>query len=488
MKLEELIQNLQGMTLSGTANPEIAGLALDSRKVKDGFLFAAIPGTLADGHDYIGKAIQAGARAILCQRMPEKIDNSISYLQVDNVRDALGSICAKYYNHPDKDLIIIGITGTNGKTSIATWLYELGTKLGYPCGLISTIKIKIKDKEYSASHTTPDAISLYQNLYKMVHTGCQYVFMEVSSHALDQKRVAGISFSGAVFTNLSRDHLDYHVDYPSYLHAKKMLFDQLDKKSFALINREDRNAEVMIQNTEAKVSGFSTRSLADYQGKLMEQIGQAMLLEINGKELWLPFIGRFNASNLTAVFGVAMELNWDEDEVLAAMSAMDQVEGRFERIDLGNNVTGIVDYAHTPDALENVLGTIKDMCVKGQRIITVIGAGGDRDKGKRPKMASEAVKSSDIVILTSDNPRSEDPESIIEDMKTGIPEAKDHQVFCLTNRREAIKLAVAMSTPGDFILIAGKGHEKYQEIKGERHHFDDKEELLKIKFKAVKGR
>ncbi len=489
MKLRELIKDIKDMAFTGTSNPEIIGLSLDSRKVSKDFLFAAIPGTLMDGHNYISEAIREGASAILCEVFPDQCSESVAYMVVPDTGEALGKICSRFYDQPDQDLQIIGITGTNGKTSIATWLFDLGGKLGYPCGLISTIRVMIRGNSYPASHTTPDVISLYNYLHLMVKAGCQYVFMEVSSHALHQNRVAGLRFTGAVFTNLTRDHLDYHHDFPAYLSAKKTLFDNLDRNAFALVNHDDKNAEVMLQNSSARPVRFSTWSITDYHGKLIEQISQAMLIQINGKELWVPFIGRFNASNLTAVYGVSRELGWKDEEILTGMSSMQQVEGRFERFDLGEQITGIVDYAHTPDALENVLETIRDMCSTGQRIITVIGAGGNRDKGKRPKMAYVACQKSDIVILTSDNPRSESPDKIIEDMKDGIPSEMESRVFSITNRREAIKLGFAMSNSGDFLLVAGKGHENYQEINGERHHFDDREELLRMKStKKIKRR
>lgn len=479
MKLSDLTHGLKDLVITGNSNPEVTGLAIDSRKVQSGFLFAAIKGSVTDGHNHIQDALNSGAVAVICSNLPEQTDDTKTYLLVGDVSASLGEICSNFYDHPDQDLHIVGITGTNGKTSIATWLYQLGGQLGYTCGLISTIRIMIKEKPYPTSHTTPDIISLYHHLQLMVKAGCQYVFMEVSSHALDQKRVAGLKFKGAVFTNLTQDHLDYHLDFPAYIRAKKLLFDGLGRKSFALVNSDDRNGDIMLQNSDAKALRYSTRTLSNYQGKLIEQISQGMLLEINGNELWVPFIGRFNASNLTAVYAVAIELAWIKDEVLREMSAMKQVVGRFERFDLGNQITGIVDYAHTPDAIENVLEAIRDICQQG-RIITVIGAGGNRDKGKRPKMALAACRNSDIVILTSDNPRSEDPENIIEDMKAGIPAEMESQVFSLTNRKEAIKLAFALAQSGDFVLVAGKGHENYQEIKGKRLHFDDREELMKI--------
>ena len=488
MRIKELIKDIEVVDLFGSSDPEIQGLALDSRKVGEGYLFAAMKGTQSDGHKYIREAVNSGACAVLCEELPPEIPESVVFVKVSNVSSALGKVCSTFFNHPSKNLHIIGITGTNGKTSIATWLYELGKKLGYPCGLISTIRIMIKDDSYPASHTTPDIVSLYYSLQLMVETGCQYVFMEVSSHALDQNRVAGLDFTGAVFTNLTRDHLDYHKDFISYLKSKKILFDRLENHAFALVNRDDKNAEVMLQNSSARPRKYSTTSIADYHGKLLEQIQQAMLIELNGKELWVPFIGKFNASNITAVYGVARELGWKDDEVLSSLSSLRQVEGRFEMIDLGNGITGIVDYAHTPDALTNVLGAVRDLCHGKSRIITVVGAGGDRDKGKRPKMTSAACQESDIVILTSDNPRSEKAEAIIDDMQKGIPHSMASKVFSIASRREAIKVAVSMSFPGDYILVAGKGHENYQEIDGIRYHFDDREELIKMKESLTANR
>ena len=481
MELLQIIQATEGRLAAGPENQDIKGIAIDSRMVQPGYLFAAQKGTRTDGHLFISKAVEAGAVAVLCSEIPGDIPSGVSIISVPDVSKALGAACSEFYNHPSGNLSIIGITGTNGKTSIATWLFQLGELLGYPCGLISTIRIRVRDTSIPATHTTPDIISLFEHLDSMVKAGCQYVFMEVSSHALDQNRVAGLKFSGAVFTNISRDHLDYHEDFASYIKAKKRLFDELPDDAFAIVNDDDRNSGVMLQNCRALKRGYSNRTISDFHGKLIEQINQGMMLQMNGRELWVPFIGRFNVSNITAVYGVATQLGWKDEEILTAISRLKPVEGRFDKVDLGDGVTGIVDYAHTPDALKNVLEAIREMCGSGQRVLTVIGAGGDRDRGKRPAMAATACAMSEIVILTSDNPRSENPGDIIEEMKEGVPPEMESQVFSVINRREAIRLAYALARGGDFVLVAGKGHETYQEINGERKHFDDKEELIKIK-------
>lgn len=464
--LRDLTYQLNACKIHGKESPMISDLFIDSRQVTEGSLFAALSGILVDGHEFIQQAISKGAKAILCEKLPKELNPGIVYIEAEKPREALGQIAAEFFDKPSENLQIVGVTGTNGKTSIATWLYTLVRKLGYPAGLLSTIKIIVEGKEFPASHTTPDVISINRHLSKMVDAGCQFAFMEVSSHALDQKRSAGLQFAGAIFTNLSRDHLDYHINFASYIKAKKRLFDNLNDKAFALINEDDRNGRVMVQNCTAKVYSFSGGRPADYQIKILEQHPGGMSVQINNKELWAHIMGRFNASNLVAVYGAALLLGLEEDEVLQALSSLDPVEGRMETIDLGKNITGIVDYAHTPDALVNVLEALDDIRTGGSKIITVVGAGGDRDPGKRPKMTQAALNGSDQIILTSDNPRTENPEKILDDMEDGIMDSDQRRVLRITDRRTAIKTAVMLAQSGDIVLVAGKGHETYQEING----------------------
>lgn len=479
----DLTYSLNACRIHGEGNPEITDLFIDSRLLIKGGLFAALPGLQVDGHDFIQQAIKNGAVAILCKQLPQELKPDVLYIEAENSREALGQIAAEFFNHPSRNLQIVGITGTNGKTSIATWLYNLVRKLGYPAGLLSTIKIIIEGKEYPASHTTPDVISINRYLSKMVDAGCQYVFMEVSSHALDQERSSGIYFSGAIFTNLTHDHLDYHHDFASYIKAKKKLFDDLDSKAFALINDDDRNARVMVQNCSGKIYSYSGSKPADYQIKIVEQHPGGMSLQINNNEIWAHIMGRYNALNLIAVYGAASLLGLAEEEVLQALSSLDPVEGRMEIIDLGQKISGIVDYAHTPDALVNVLEALGEIRAIGSRIITVVGAGGDRDPGKRPKMTQAALNGSDQVILTSDNPRTEDPEKILDDMEIGVESSDARRILRITDRRTAIKTAVTLAQSGDIVLVAGKGHETYQEVKGVRSPFDDCEELKLLIYK-----
>ncbi|MEA1876981.1 MAG: UDP-N-acetylmuramoyl-L-alanyl-D-glutamate--2,6-diaminopimelate ligase [Bacteroidota bacterium] len=481
--LKELTYNLKSCRIHGNADLMIHDLFLDSRQVTKGGLFAAMTGEQADGHQFIQQAISRGASAILCETLPEDLNPQLVYVETDNVREVLGHIAAVFFNNPSRSLQLIGVTGTNGKTSIVTWLYNLVRKLGYPAGLLSTIRIIIEEKEYPASHTTPDVISLNRYLSKMVEAGCQFAFIEVSSHALNQERVSGLHFAGALFTNLTRDHLDYHNDFASYLKAKKRLFDGLDSDGFALINEDDKNGRVMIQNCSARVFSFSGSKPADYQVKILEQHPGGMSLLINDMELWAPVMGKYNALNLIAVYGTGILLGLEDAEVLKAISALEPVEGRMETIDLGRNISGIVDYAHTPDAIINVLTALGDSRTAGSRIITVLGAGGDRDPGKRPKMAQAALAASDMVVLTSDNPRSEDPEKILDDMEKGLGSADASRALRITDRRAAIKTAVTLAQAGDIVLVAGKGHETYQEVNGVRSPFDDCEELKLLVFK-----
>jgi len=481
--LKELTYRIKACRIHGKADPVISDLFLDSRLVKKGGLFAAMIGVKTDGHQYIQQTINQGASVILCEKLPEELNPDLVYIEADNVRFTLGQIAAEFFNQPSRSLQLIGVTGTNGKTSIVTWLYNLVRKLGYPAGFLSTIRIIVEGKEYPASHTTPDVITLNRYLSKMVDAGCQFAFMEVSSHALEQERISGIHFAGAVFTNLTRDHLDYHPDFAAYLKAKKRLFDDLDSGGFALINEDDRNARIMIQNCSGRIFSYSGSKPADYQVKILEQHPGGMSMLFNNRELWANVIGKYNALNLLAVYGIGILLGLDDDEVLKAISSLDPVEGRMEIIDLGRSTTGVVDYAHTPDALVNVLDALGDIIKAGSRIITVIGAGGDRDPGKRPKMVEVALAASDQVVLTSDNPRFEDPEKILDDMEKGIGPADARRTLRIADRKIAIKTAVTLAQPGDIVLVAGKGHETYQEVNGVRSPFDDCEELKLLAFK-----
>jgi len=480
-KLHSLIENIKIEELIGSPEAAISGLTMDSRAVVPGMLFAAVRGSQNDGHTYIPQAIAQGATAILCEQIPTGAWGEVAIIRVQNAAQAIGLLAAAFYDQPSETIKVVGVTGTNGKTTIATLLYRLFENLGYPSGLISTIRVCVHREATAATHTTPDPITFQRHLAAMVAAGCQYAFVEVSSHAMDQNRVAGVKFAGGIFTNLTRDHLDYHKDFQSYLRAKKSFFDQLDTQAFALTNKEDRNGLVMFQNCKAHQYTYATSGVADFEGRMLEEYLDGMLVSFDSKELWIKFIGRYNVSNLLAVYSAALLLGQDKDQVLAQMSMLEPVEGRLETVLLGNDRIGIVDYAHTPDALENVLSTLVELKKPGSRIITVFGAGGDRDHGKRPLMAEVACRLSDQVIITSDNPRTEIPENIIADIQAGVPRPAEKRVLSITNRHEAIKTAVALANKGDIILIAGKGHETYQEINGIRHHFDDREELAQLK-------
>lgn len=458
----------------GDSNISIEGITLDSRQVKANYVFAALKGTQVDGHRFIEKAIELGATVILCEDLPENIRKGITYLQCVDTALCLGHLASAFYNHPSKEMKVIGVTGTNGKTSVATVLKNTFSQLGFKCGLISTVQNEIGDEIVPATHTTPDAVSLQALFSDMIESGCDYVFMEASSHAIHQKRIAGVDFDGAIFTNISHDHLDYHGTFDNYIKAKKALFDQLKGEAFALTNIDDKNGRVMLQNTKARKKTYSLRSLADFKTKILEQDFTSMLLEINGQEVYTPLSGTFNAYNLTAVYGSMIEMGIEESEALIAISESKGAEGRLDWIKNSKNQVGVVDYAHTPDALENVLKAIKAMNTTGGNIITVVGCGGNRDKEKRPKMAQIACELSERVILTSDNPRNEEPETILEEMEVGVPIHKKLNVLTITDRKNAIKTACSLAQEGDLILVAGKGHEKYQEIKGVKHPFDDK--------------
>jgi len=475
MRLDELIPDLNGVRVIGDADVWITDIQLDSRRVAKGCLFVAMRGTVVDGHQFIQKAIDAGAVAVLCETLPEELAEKVTFIQVPDCEDAVGPVSTRFFGNPTDKVRLVGVTGTNGKTTIATLLYNMFRKMGYKCGLISTVCNYIDDESVSADHTTPDAVTLNRLLGRMADEGCKYVFMECSSHAIVQKRIGGLKYAGGVFTNLTRDHMDYHKTFENYLKAKKMFFDSLGKDSFMVTNLDDRNGLVMAQNTKAKVVTYSLRSMSDFKGRLLESGFDGMLLEINGREAFFRFIGKFNASNLLAVFGTACMLGRDPMEILTEMSSLTPVNGRFDAIRSPKGFTAIVDYAHTPDALTNVLTTIVDVMGGKGQIITVVGAGGNRDKGKRPLMAKECVKYSDKVIITSDNPRFEEPRDIINDMLTGLTSDDMHKVITIEDRREAIRTACMMAVEADVVLIAGKGHEDYQEIKGVKYHFDDHE-------------
>lgn len=485
MVLKELIKNIRTLNITGSTEKEITGVNIDSRRIETGHLFVAMKGTQTDGHAYIGKAITQGAAAILCEDMPESTVDGVTYILVESTEDVVGEVATTFYGDPSRHLKLVGVTGTNGKTTIATLLYNMFRKLGYKCGLLSTVCNYIEDEQIPADHTTPDPIALNQLLSRMVQAGCQYAFMECSSHAIAQKRIGGLKFAGGIFTNLTRDHLDYHKTFENYRDAKKAFFDGLPKGAFAITNADDKNGMVMVQNTKATVKTYSTRSMADFRAKILECHFGGMYLEIDGREVGVQFIGKFNVSNLLAVYGAAIMLGEKADNVLLVMSTLKSVSGRLDPVHSPEGYTAIVDYAHTPDALENVLKAIHEVLNGKGQVITVCGAGGNRDKGKRPLMAQEAVKQSDKVIITSDNPRFEEPQAIIDDMLAGLTAQQMKKVISIVDRKEAIRTACMMAQKGDVILVAGKGHENYQEVCGVKHHFDDKE-VLKEVFESQK--
>lgn len=475
LKLSTLLQDIAVKEIIGDTDKNIVSLDSDSRKaVKDG-MFVAVKGVTTDGHKYIPVVASNHVAAIVCEEMPASIIKGITYIRVENSAEALGRLASAWFGHPSESLKLVGVTGTNGKTTTATLLYEMARLEGFKAGLLSTVCNYIEGRAIPTTHTTPDPITLNALLADMVDAGCQYAFMEVSSHAAEQHRIAGLRFAGAVFSNLTRDHLDYHLTVKNYMNAKKKFFDALPEDAFALINADDKAGTYMVQNTRARVFTYSLRSDADFRGRILETHLDGTLLSINGQEINVQFTGRFNAYNLTSVYGAAILTGLNPESVLVNMSRLVPVAGRFQTIQGPDGATAIVDYAHTPDALVNVLDTIRDIVGPAGHIITVVGAGGDRDHGKRPLMAQEAACRSDKLILTSDNPRTEDPASIINDMKAGLSEPELKRTLCITDRREAIRTAVSLASPGSVILIAGKGHETYQEINGVRHHFDDRE-------------
>lgn len=478
MKLQDLLKGLDVLEQKGASDMDINGVNIDSRQVQDGNMFIAVKGTAADGHTYIGKAIELGAKAVVCEDMPQELAEGVAYVRLANTEQNVGQIATNFYGDPTSKLKLVGVTGTNGKTTIATVLYNMFRSMGHKCGLLSTVCNYIDGEAIPTEHTTPDPITLNKLIAQMVEAGCEYAFMEVSSHSVVQNRIGGLRFVGGMFTNITRDHLDYHKTFENYIKAKKQFFDNLPADAFAITNVDDKNGMVMMQNTKATVKTYSVQSPADFKAKIIECHFEGMYLEINGKEVGVQFIGKFNVSNLLAVYGTAVMLGKDPQDVLVALSAMKPVNGRFEALRSPSGYTAIVDYAHTPDALENVLNAIHGVMEgKSGKIITVCGCGGNRDKGKRPLMAQEAVRQSDKVILTSDNPRFEEPEDILKDMQAGLTAEQLASVLTIVDRRQAIKTACMLAQPGDVILIAGKGHEDYQIVKGVKHHFDDKEEV-----------
>ncbi len=475
MQLLQLISSVSPIQVVGPKNPEISALTFDSRKVTPGSMFVAIRGTMVDGHSFIPLLEHSGVASIVCEQLPDKVLPGITYVVVRNTSVALGLLSSEWFGHPSRKLKLVGVTGTNGKTTTATLIYEMARLMGLKAGLLSTVCNYIETEAIASTQTTPDAYSINELLARMVGEGCSVVAMEVSSHAAHQHRIAGLEFAGGVFSNLTRDHLDYHKTVQAYLEAKKSFFDGLPSQAFALVNVDDKVGRVMLQNCAAKHYTYSLRGMADYSGRIIESRLDGTLLSLNGNEVETMFTGKFNAYNLTAVFGASCLLGWPEEEVLTKISRLVPVSGRFQAIRSKNGVVAIVDYAHTPDAVVNVLEAIREVGPK--RIITVVGAGGNRDAGKRPIMAAEAAKLSDQVILTSDNPRFEDPSAILKDMESGLTEEARSRTLIIEDRREAIRTAAALGEPGDVILIAGKGHEDYQEIKGVKHHFDDREEI-----------
>lgn len=477
MKLSKLLEEIDPLEVIGETEKNIIGVHSDSRKVDKDSLFVAVRGVTTDGHRYIPVVASTHVGAIVCEELPTTLEKGITYVKVANSAIALGKLASAWYGHPSDKLKLVGVTGTNGKTTTATLMYEMAKMEGYKAGLLSTVCNYIQDRAIPTTHTTPDPLTLNELLAEMVEAGCDYAFMEVSSHAAHQHRIAGLHFKGAVFSNLTRDHLDYHGTVENYMNAKKMFFDMLGSDAFALVNIDDKAGMYMTQNTKAKVYTYSLRSEADFRCKILETRLDGTLLQLNGRDIEVAFTGKFNAYNLTAVYGASILVGFPEEEVAVNMSRLVPVAGRFQTFRSADGVTAIVDYAHTPDALVNVLDTIREIVGADGKITTVVGAGGNRDHGKRPMMASEAACRSDQLILTSDNPRDEEPDAIIADMKAGLTDDELRRTLCITDRREAIRTAIRMAAPGNVVLVAGKGHEHYQEVKGVRHHFDDREEV-----------
>ena len=484
-ELKDILYKVPLQTVVGSTAVPVAALSFDSRQVEPDGLFFAVRGTQVDGHQYIAQAIDKGAKSIVCEQIPDDTQEGITYVQVENAAQALGIVAANYYDNPSARMKVVAITGTNGKSTVVTLLHQLFMKLGYNIGLLSTVVNKINDTPVAATHTTPDALQLHSLLAKMVQAGCTHCFMEASSHAIVQHRITGLQLAGAVFINITHDHLDYHKTFEEYIKAKKILFDNLPPAAFALVNVDDKRGRIMLQNTRAAKKTFALKSIADFKAQVITNALQGLELEMGGmekpaKQAWFKLIGDFNAYNLLAAYGVAVLLGEEEEEVLMQLSAVQPATGRFEQIISPEGVVAIVDYAHTPDALKNVLETIQKVRTRNEQVITVVGCGGDRDKTKRPKMAAIAARLSDKVILTSDNPRSEDPEQIIRDMQQGVGAAQSKKVLSITDRREAIRAACMMAGENDIVLVAGKGHETYQEINGVKYDFDDKKVIADV--------
>jgi len=472
-QLKDILYKVGIEAVHGATDITVSKIEFDSRKIELNDVFVAIRGTLSDGHDYIEKALSLGAIAVICEEFPSVIVNGVTYIKVKDSNEALAFLAANYYENPSENIRLVGVTGTNGKTTIASLLYQLFKKAGYKVGLLSTVKIMVDEQEFKATHTTPDSLTINKFLDLMVQEGCEFCFMEVSSHGVHQKRTEALRFEGGVFTNLSHDHLDYHNTFAEYRDVKKSFFDNLPKSAFAITNIDDKNGLVMLQNTKAKKLTYALKSYADYKAQILENQLSGLLLKINDNEVWVKLIGSFNAYNLLAIYGVAVELGIEKVEALRLLSELESVSGRFQFIVSDSKITAIVDYAHTPDALENVLKTIEDIRTKNEQLITVVGCGGDRDKTKRPIMANIASSMSDKAIFTSDNPRTENPETIIEEMEKGVEPQNFKKTVSILDRKQAIKTACQLANPNDIILIAGKGHETYQEINGVRHDFDD---------------
>ena len=479
MKLIELLKGVKTLEIAGSTEQDITGVNIDSRRIESGHLFVAMKGTQVDGHKFIPKAVELGAVAVLLEDMPEEQAEGVTYIKVVSTEEAVGPVATAFYGNPSMKLKLVGVTGTNGKTTIATLLYKMFRQFGHKCGLLSTVCNYIEDEALPTEHTTPDPIELNKLLARMVEAGCEYAFMECSSHAIQQRRIGGLKFKGGIFTNLTRDHLDYHKTFENYRDAKKLFFDTLGKDAFAITNADDKNGMVMVQNCKAAIRTYSTRSMADLKARILECHFEGMYLEIDGREVGVQFIGRFNVSNLLAVYGAALMLGKQPEDILLVLSTLKSVSGRLEPIRSNEGVTAVVDYAHTPDALVNVIQALRDVMNGKGELITVCGCGGNRDAGKRPIMAQEAVKASDKVILTSDNPRKEDPEAILDDMEAGLTDEQKRRTLRITDRRQAIRTATTIAKKGDVILISGKGHEYYQIIGEVKHQFDDREEVRK---------
>lgn len=486
MQLIELLKRIPVLEIHGKNDREVSALVFDSRKVTEDSLYVAVIGTVADGHSFIASSIEKGAKTIVCEELPENLDQNITYIKVKDSSKTLGQLASNFYGNPSEKLKLIGVTGTNGKTSVSTLLFDVFKNLGYNSALLSTVEIRVGDEIIPATHTTPDVITINQILAKAVESGCEFAFMEVSSHGISQNRTEGLHFKIAGFTNLTHDHLDYHKTFDEYLKTKKRFFDELNDDAIAITNVDDKNGNVMLQNTKAKKKSYALKTMADYHGRTLEVDFNGMLLNFNGKEFWTTLTGKFNVYNLLLVFGIASELGFEQEEILQAISILKRVSGRFETFKSDGGIFFIVDYAHTPDALENVLDSVNDIRTKNERLITVFGCGGDRDHSKRPEMGNIATKKSTLAIITSDNPRTEDPAAIIKEIEAGVEPQNFSKYTSIPDRREAIKMAIKFAEPKDIIVVAGKGHENYQEINGVKHHFDDKEvinELWKLMSK-----